>query len=120
MSIYPFIRYTDPRRAVDWLERAFGLRRRQVHETPDGLVAHAELGLGSGLVMIGPRRGPDRPVDDDRGVYVVIDDVDAHHRQARAAGAEIVQAPFDTDYGSRDYAARDVEGNLWSFGTYRP
>jgi uncharacterized glyoxalase superfamily protein PhnB len=28
--------------------------------------------------------------------------------------------PFDTDYGSRDYSARDLEGNQWHFGTYRP
>jgi uncharacterized glyoxalase superfamily protein PhnB len=23
-------------------------------------------------------------------------------------------------YGSREYSARDLEGNLWSFGTYDP
>ena len=28
--------------------------------------------------------------------------------------------PISTDYGSRDYSARDLEGNLWSFGTYEP
>ena len=28
--------------------------------------------------------------------------------------------PTDLDYGSRDYGARDLEGNLWSFGTYAP
>jgi uncharacterized glyoxalase superfamily protein PhnB len=39
---------------------------------------------------------------------------------ARAAGAEIVREPEDQDYGSRDYGARDFEGNIWSFGTYRP
>jgi hypothetical protein len=32
---------------------------------------------------------------------------------------EIISAPHDTDYGSRDFAARDPEGNRWSFGTYR-
>jgi uncharacterized glyoxalase superfamily protein PhnB len=35
-----------------------------------------------------------------------------------AAGAEVVQPLHDTDYGSRDFAVRDPEGNLWSFGTY--
>ena len=37
-----------------------------------------------------------------------------------AAGAEIVMDLHDTDYGSREYMVRDPEGNLWSFGTYRP
>ena len=36
-----------------------------------------------------------------------------------AAGAEIIAEPHDTDYGSHDFAARDPEGNRWSFGTYR-
>jgi uncharacterized glyoxalase superfamily protein PhnB len=54
------------------------------------------------------------------GMYVVVDDLDAHYEHARAAGAEIVTEPHDQDYGSRDYVARDPEGHTWSFGTYRP
>lgn len=37
-----------------------------------------------------------------------------------AAGAQIVRPLTDEAYGSREYSARDPEGNLWSFGTYRP
>jgi uncharacterized glyoxalase superfamily protein PhnB len=48
------------------------------------------------------------------------EDPDAHCRRARAAGAEVMTELHNTDYGSRDYAARDLEGNVWSFGTYRP
>jgi uncharacterized glyoxalase superfamily protein PhnB len=50
---------------------------------------------------------------------VVTDDVDAVYRRAKAAGAEIIAEPYDTEYGSHDFAARDPEGNRWSFGTYR-
>ena len=53
-------------------------------------------------------------------MYVVVEDIDAHHERATAAGAELVRALQDTDYGSREYSARDVEGNVWSFGTYQP
>jgi uncharacterized glyoxalase superfamily protein PhnB len=53
------------------------------------------------------------------GAYVVTDDVDAVYQRARAAGAEIIAEPYDTDYGSHDFAARDPEGNRWSFDTYR-
>ena len=53
------------------------------------------------------------------GAYVVTDDVDAVYERARAAGAEIIAEPHDTDYGSHDFAASDPEGNRWSFGTYR-
>ena len=54
------------------------------------------------------------------GVYVVVDDVDAHHERARAAGARIVYGPEDTDFGTRRYRALDPEGYEWSFGTYSP
>ena len=53
-------------------------------------------------------------------LYLVVEDPDAHYQRAVAAGAEIVQPLEDADYGSRGYTARDPEGNLWSFGTYRP
>jgi uncharacterized glyoxalase superfamily protein PhnB len=53
-------------------------------------------------------------------IYLVVADPGAHHERARAAGAEIVRELTDEDYGSREYSARDPEGNLWSFGTYDP
>ena len=51
---------------------------------------------------------------------MVVDDPDAHHDRARAAGATIIRELQDQDYGSRDYSAKDPEGNIWSFGTYNP
>lgn len=53
-------------------------------------------------------------------VYCAIDEVDELYEQVRDAGGEIAMEPTDTDYGSRDFTVRDPEGNLWSFGTYRP
>ena len=53
-------------------------------------------------------------------VYVVVDDPDAHFEQARDAGAEIIRELNDTKYGSREYGAKDPEGNAWYFGTYQP
>ena len=53
-------------------------------------------------------------------IYVVLDDPDAHHARAVEAGAQIIRPPTDQDYGGRTYEARDLEGNVWSFGTYDP
>ena len=53
-------------------------------------------------------------------IYVALDDVDAHHAAPSAAGAEVVMELTDQDYGSREYAIRDPDGNVWTFGTYRP
>ena len=62
-------------------------------------------------------QGPPQP--GSFGAYVVTDDPDRLYERAVAAGAEIVTGLHDTDYGSRDFAVRDPEGNRWSFGTYR-
>ncbi len=55
-----------------------------------------------------------------QGVYVAVQDVDVHYQRARAAGAEIVRDIEDTDYGFREYTARDLDGLVWSFGSYLP
>ena len=121
-SISPILRYRDAAAAIDWLERAFGLRRIQVHEGDGGTIAHAELSYGNGVVMVSsddPSRF--REHAGQEWLYVVVDeDIDGHYERSKAAGAEIVMEPADQDYGSRDYSCRDLEGNLWSFGTYRP
>ena len=50
--------------------------------------------------------------------YVVTADPAAVHARAVAAGATVVRDLATTDYGSQEFAARDPEGNMWSFGTY--
>ncbi len=120
MNIIPTLRYRDASAAIDFLERALGFERVSVHES-DGRVAHAELRFGDGLVMIGSAGSGDERFETGRAVlYAVVADPDAHHDRARAAGAEIVMELTDQDYGSREYAAADPEGNVWSFGTYDP
>lgn len=120
MGIIPTLRYSDADRAIAFLTDAFGFTEESVVRGDGGQVAHAELSWDGGVVMVGSRR-PGDVFDTGKAVtYVVVDDPDAHCARARAAGAEIVQEPVDQPYGSREYSARDPEGNIWSFGTYRP
>jgi uncharacterized glyoxalase superfamily protein PhnB len=56
----------------------------------------------------------------NQSIYIYVPEVDAHYGRAKAAGADIVMEIKDTEYGSRDYSAKDPEGNLWHFGTYLP
>jgi uncharacterized glyoxalase superfamily protein PhnB len=113
-TVFPTLRYADANAAIDFLTDVFGAERHAVH-SDNGHVRHAELRLGNGMVMVGEAK-----TASGGGVYVVVEDVDAHCERARAAGAEITRAPEDTDYGSRDYSARDREGLAWHFGTYQP
>ena len=126
--IIPCVRYRDAPAAIAWLGEAFGFIETMVVPGPDGTIAHAQLAFGSGMIMLGSQRDDDglplrSPCDlggMTQSIYVVVDDADAHHARAVAAGAEIVRELEDTPYGSREYAARDPEGHLWNFGTYRP
>jgi uncharacterized glyoxalase superfamily protein PhnB len=52
-------------------------------------------------------------------IYAAIDNPDAVHERAVSAGAETVMGLTDQEYGSREFAARDLEGNVWCFGTNR-
>jgi uncharacterized glyoxalase superfamily protein PhnB len=124
---HPVLRYRDAHAAIAWLEEALGFERIAVHEGEDGSVQHAELSFRGGRIMLGaaadPSEGGYAAVAQPPGtssVYVVVDDPDALHDRAVAAGGDVVMPLTDQDYGSRDFAVRDPEGNLWSFGTYAP
>lgn len=123
-NIFAGFRYKNAPEAIEWLENVFGFERQSVVPGEDGKIAHAELKLGNGLIMLGSAPAmadPDNPWDSvKQGIYVRVDDIDAHYQHTRDAGADIVIPLRETEYGSREYAARDPDGNLWSFGTYDP
>jgi uncharacterized glyoxalase superfamily protein PhnB len=123
-TFYAGFQYRDPDAAMDFLERALGFERREVHRDDDGNVVHAEMTFGGSIVMLGTAgagREPFRSVGGSPGlVYCAVDEVDSLFERAREAGADIPLEPMDTDYGSRDFTVQDPEGNLWAFGTYRP
>jgi uncharacterized glyoxalase superfamily protein PhnB len=122
-SIYPVLKYEDARAAIEFLERAFGFERHAVYDGQHGGVGHAELLLGDEYVMLGSTSEGEERFNQGAGrtsLYVVVDDPDALHDRAKEAGATIERELTDQDYGSREFTARDPEGNLWSFGTYRP
>jgi uncharacterized glyoxalase superfamily protein PhnB len=122
-SVYPVLKYDDARAAMDFLERAFGFERHAAYDGEHGGVAHAELRFGDDCVMLGSTSEGEDRFNQSAGrcsLYLVVDDPDALHDRAKAAGATIERPLTDQDYGSREFTARDPEGNLWSFGTYRP
>jgi uncharacterized glyoxalase superfamily protein PhnB len=122
-SLFPALRLADAEAALDWLARGLGFAPHAVHRDAAGAIAHAEMRLGNGAVMLGQRRPPDRAnpwVDAPFGIYAAVEDVDAHHARASAAGLAVVRPLAHTAYGAREFTLRDPEGRLWSFGTYRP
>lgn len=121
-NVYPVLKYDDAHAALDFLERAFGFERLEVHENDAGKVVHAELRSGEGVIGLSSTGAGD-PVYEQAAhktvVYVAVDEVDPLYERATGAGAEVIMEPTDQDYGSRDFSVRDPEGNVWAFGTYR-
>ena len=125
-TVQPALTYRDAVAALVFLEQAFGFEPVFVSRYDAGRVRHAELRHGSGMLMLSERTGihgppPGQDFDSaDHSVCVIVEDVDGHAARARAHGADVFREPADTPYSSREYAARDPEGHLWSFGTYVP
>jgi uncharacterized glyoxalase superfamily protein PhnB len=123
-QVWPTVRARDARALIRFLVDAFGFEETVVYGGGD-VVDHAQLSWPpGGGIMLGSVR-EDTPSDHwpvqpgSLGAYVVTDDPDGLFGRATAAGAEVIAELHDTDYGSRDFAVRDPEGNRWSFGTYR-
>ena len=120
----PYLFYNDLPAALEWLAKAFGFSRRMAMPGPEGKIMHAEMQLADALIMMGPadeQRGMRSPVDlaaVNQSLYVYVDDVDAHCRHARAAGATIVFEPQDMFWGDRIYYAQDCEGHHWNFAQH--
>lgn len=130
-TIIPCLRYRDALAAIDWLCAVFGFEKQAVYTNPDGSVAHAQLVLGGGMIMIGSVvaesewgkliRQPDEiGGDETQSPYLIVADADVVYERAQAAGAEIVIDIKFEDYGGRGFSCRDLEGRLWSIGTYDP
>jgi uncharacterized glyoxalase superfamily protein PhnB len=129
-NIIPALRYRDATKAIEWLCDAFGFEQQVVVPGPNGTIAHAQLTLGNGMIMLGSVTPSDygklvKQPDETGGAvtqstYVIIPDADAHYKKAKAAGAEILIDIKNEDYGGRGYTCRDPEGHIWNFGTYDP
>jgi uncharacterized glyoxalase superfamily protein PhnB len=123
-QVWPTLRARDARGLIRFLVTAFGFEETVVYGDGDR-VDHAQLSWPpGGGIMLGSAREADTedhwPVQPGSfGCYVVTDDPDALFDRVTAAGADVIDPLHDTDYGSRDFAVRDPEGNRWSFGTYR-
>jgi uncharacterized glyoxalase superfamily protein PhnB len=130
-DVIPMLAYEDGPAALNWLARAFGFRERTRMTDAGGRLSHGEMEAGTGLIMLASPtpdyQGPAHhrqtcaaaqawssvPYIID-GVLVHVEDVEAHCRRAREAGARILSEPETDQYGTR-YRAEDIEGHRWMF-----
>lgn len=120
-EIIPYIFYRDVPKALEWLSHAFGFKEEMRTETPSGGM-HGEMSLDGQRIMMGQGAtqwgmvSPHEATLATMGVFIYLDNVDAHYARAQAAGAEIDRPPHDETYG-RTYTVRDLDGHPWFFTT---
>ena len=106
--------YLHPLRAVpliDFLKRAFGAEDLGQYASPDGVVHHATLKIGTSHLEMGEANGPYQPMN--AMFYLYVPDADAAYRRALTAGATSLHEPADQFYGDRSAAVKDAFGNIW-------
>ncbi len=125
-DIYPSLTYNNAPAAITWLCKAFGFTQRMVVPGEGDQIMHSELSLGTGVIMVSSPKSEDHRVSPRslngvaQALSVFVEDPDAHHAMAVAAGAQVVRPLRTEEYGARGYMAQDLEGHLWYFGDYRP
>jgi len=129
-TLIPCLRYRDASAAIEWLCKAFGFEKMYVVPEGKDRIAHAQLSFGNGMIMLGSLsdnaygRLLTQPHEiggaQTQTVYAIVTDPDAVCARAKAAGADIVIDIKDEDYGGRGFTCCDLEGHVWTFGSYDP
>ena len=130
-TLIPSLHYRDAHAAIAWLVRAFGFTAQAVYDGPDNTVAHAQLTLNGGMIMLGSASNKggwsEHMVQPDeingratQATYVVVADCAAAYEQAKAAGVDFLDHLREMEYGGKAFSCRDPEGHFWSFGDYDP
>ncbi len=119
-SVAPYLRYSDPSRAIDWLIKVLGARVALKLTLPDGRIGHAEMVTGQSVIAVGVALAPPPPVDPREDRYtlrqmtlVFVEDVDSVVQKATENGGTVVDDATDQPWGLRQAVIRDPEGYLW-------
>jgi len=125
-GVWPSLSYRDAEAAIGYLVDVVGFIESVVHRGgPDRPIAHAELTWpDGGGIMFGsepaePRWSCAAGGPGTSTAYLSSDDVEGIAARVTAAGWRVLRPLAETDYGSREFAFLDPEGNAWSVGTYR-
>jgi uncharacterized glyoxalase superfamily protein PhnB len=115
-SLTPNVVYSDVGAAIDWLRRAFGFHPYIRYSDAHGRITHAQLRVGSGVLVLAYHAATPSPSEVPRqSVIVLVKDVDSVFARATAAGATVVAEPKDQVFGERQCALADLEGHHWWF-----
>jgi predicted enzyme related to lactoylglutathione lyase/uncharacterized glyoxalase superfamily protein PhnB len=118
-TVLPHVSYQDVDEAIAWLGKAFGFSEHYRYGDP---TSGAQVHLGNAWIMLKKaREGSANPAKLGYGTQsltVFVDDLEAHFRRAKAAGANLLEDLHETVYGELQYAAEDLDGHHWLFSKH--
>ncbi|MCZ6644437.1 MAG: VOC family protein [Gammaproteobacteria bacterium] len=121
-DVYAYLCVKNVDDALEFYKRAFGATEHFRLTEPNGRVGHAEIYLGSSILMLAeefPEMGFTAPTPDQAApitLHLHVDNADAMFKDAVAAGASEERSPEDQFYGERSGALRDPFGYRWLIG----
>jgi PhnB protein len=115
-TVTPYLTIEHPEAVMDFLKKAFDAQETFAMRDDQGHVQHAEMKVGTSMLMLGRAHGEwhARPGN----FYMYVEDCDAMYKKALAAGAKSLSEPANQFYGDRHGGVTDAEGNNWWIGTH--
>jgi len=131
ITVIPSVQFRDANAGIQWLKDVLGFTEHAVYRNAEGIVEHAELLLGNGMLMLGTAGRnketagwmalPSEIGGKNTGnIYLIVPDCKPVWDRVQAAGAEVLLPLSTMDYGGAAFTVRDPEGHIWSLGEYDP
>jgi PhnB protein len=121
-GVTPYLIIRDAARALEFYKKAFGAVELMRLPGPDGRIGHAELKIGSGVVMLADEspahKAPQTLGGTPVSLMFYVTDVDAQFAKAVAAGSTVVNPLKDQFYGDRSATITDPFGHVWTIATH--
>jgi PhnB protein len=121
-EVFPYLIVRDANRAISFYLEAFGATELFRLVEPSGRIGHAELQLGSAVLMVCDEfpeygmAGPQGEQFTGCTIHLHVDNADEMGARAVAAGAKMLMPPTDQFYGERSCRLRDPYGHTWLLG----
>ncbi|OLB77012.1 MAG: glyxoylase [Actinobacteria bacterium 13_2_20CM_2_71_6] len=123
-QVVPYLHVNGASAAIDFYRNVFGATERMRMPEPDGRIGHAELEIGTAVIMISDEypdmdiRAPKTVGGTPVTISVYVEDVDDVFTRATEAGATALRPVKDQFYGDRTGQFEDPFGHRWSVATH--
>jgi PhnB protein len=122
--VTPYLHVDGASKAIEFYRTVFGAKERMRLAAPGGRIGHAELEIGSSMIMLADEhpemnvRGPKSVGGTPVTVLVYVEDVDRAFERALTAGAKELRPVQNQFYGDRSGQFEDPFGHQWNVATH--